>query len=158
MPDLLDRVLGEIRERMEHSRAAADEYRRLEAALAALETERQLDPGEERSSRTRSRRRARARAPRGANRDAVLALVAERPGVTAAEAAQATGIARATVSSTLSKLVSDGALERVELPGGSRGFRTATAKPASAGDADEPGDRAAEDERDADAAAGASSP
>lgn len=62
--------------------------------------------------------------------------MSERPGVSAAELAGATGIARATINSTLYKLVADGALERVELPAGTHGYRLAEAA-GSDGAADE---------------------
>jgi CRP-like cAMP-binding protein len=133
--DLLDRVLGEIRERMERAQAAVEESRRLEAALAALERERS-----ESSPRPRRGRRgagAGRRAPRGANRDAIVGVVSERPGVSAAEIAGATGIARATVGSTLSRLVADGVLELVELPAGGRGYRLAQTAPQTGAEAED---------------------
>ena len=123
MADLLDRVLREVRERMERSRAAAEESQRLEAALAALDRDRAEPSTAPRPRRGRRRAESRRRARRGANRDAIVGVVSERPGVSAAEVAGATGIARATVTSTLSKLVADGVLDRVELPAGGRGYR-----------------------------------
>ena len=65
------------------------------------------------------------RTRRGANREAILAAVRERPGSTAREIADATGIARNTVASTVTRLAASGALERRALPGGGVGF-TAT--------------------------------
>ena len=127
MADLLDRVLREIRERKEQARAAVEESRRLEAALGALDDERVERSPTPRASRQRRRQATKARAPRGANRAAVLRVVSERPGVSVGEVASATGIARATATSTLAKLVADGALERVELPGDIRGYRLAEA-------------------------------
>jgi len=50
------------------------------------------------------------RAPRGANRDAILQLVEERPGVSVAEIASVTKIAKPTVATTVSKLKRDGVL------------------------------------------------
>jgi DNA-binding transcriptional ArsR family regulator len=129
--ELLERVLREIRERKQAARAAVEESARLERALVALGR----DPGQpateaaatpSRRARRSSRRRKRA-AP-GANRDAILALVHERPGATAGEISQATGIPRSTVSPTLARLVEGGAIERTQLPGGV-GFR---ARPAAA--------------------------
>src|SRR5215207_1089187 len=122
--DLLDRIVQEIRDRMEASRAAYEESERLELALAALE---QPDRGA--SSEVGRRRgrgggssgRRRPRAAPGANREAIVAVVRERPGVTAGELAAATGIARPTVSSTVARLAASGALERTELPGGGVG-------------------------------------
>jgi DNA-binding MarR family transcriptional regulator len=53
--------------------------------------------------------------------------VGERPGATAREIADATGIARTTVASTVTRLAAAGVLGRSELPGGWVGFRTAVA-------------------------------
>jgi hypothetical protein len=124
--ELLDRILREIRERLERSRAAYEESQRLEAALGALGTGARPSrtgrrPGA--SSGSRSPRRVRARP--GANREAVLAVVRERPGVTGGEIAQATGIARATVATTLSRAVAASEVERTQLPGGRVGYRAA---------------------------------
>jgi CRP-like cAMP-binding protein len=123
--DLLDRMLQEIRDRMEASRAAYEESQRLERALAALRSQdgRGATPESPRRRGRSSVARGRPRAPRGANRQAILAVVGERPGVTADEVATATGIAGATVSSTVARLAASGELERVELPGGGVGFR-----------------------------------
>ena len=66
------------------------------------------------------------RAPRGANREAILTLVGQRPGVTATEISEVTKIARAVTYTTLSKLVEQGQLEKTELPGGQTGYKVAT--------------------------------
>jgi MarR family len=50
------------------------------------------------------------RAPRGANQEAILALVEERPGVSVAEIASVTKIAKPTVATTVSKLKREGLL------------------------------------------------
>jgi DNA-binding transcriptional ArsR family regulator len=124
--ELLERVVREIRERKRALQAAVDESARLERALAALGSEvRATSPPPDRGSRRRRRAsRRRTRAARGANRDAILALVRERPGVSAGEIAQVTGIARSTVSPTLARLAGAGAIGRVELPGGGVGYRS----------------------------------
>src|SRR5690349_3044984 len=109
--DLLTRILTEVRERKAAAQAAYDESRRLEAALAALDRQEGGAPAAPRRTRRTARRAPaarRPRAPRGENRRRVLELVEERPGVTAGEVAQSTGIARPTVASTLAKLASDG--------------------------------------------------
>lgn len=49
-------------------------------------------------------------APRGANQAAILAIVEERPGVSVAEIASVTKIAKPTVATTVSKLKRDGVL------------------------------------------------
>jgi len=129
--DLLDRILGEIRARMRDTRGAYEESQQLERALVALAAEaagRGDREGAQRSQRPRARggrarRSGRARAGRGANREAILAFVSERPGASAREIAAGTGIARTTVASTVTRLAAIGALERSALPGGGVGFR-----------------------------------
>jgi Fic family protein len=127
--DLLRRIEREIRERKEQSRAAYEEAQRLESALAALGSG--ADNGKTPSAPGRRQRRAGhrstagKRARRGQNLAKIRDAVRERPGVSAGEVAQATGIAKPTVASTLGKLVKGGELERTELPGGGVGFRAA---------------------------------
>ena len=123
--DLLRRMLGEIGERKEASRAAVEESQRLERALVALEADGMDASVRGRDVRQRRRAGRERRAAPGANRDAIVAAVRDRPGVTAGEIVSATGIARATVSSTAARPAGSGALERVELPGGGVGFRVA---------------------------------
>lgn len=74
-----------------------------------------------------TRKPAAKRAPRGANREAILTLVGERPGVSASEIASVTKIARAVTYNTLAKLVELGRLEKTQLPGGQTGYKPATA-------------------------------
>jgi predicted DNA-binding transcriptional regulator len=75
--------------------------------------------------RAPARRSNRPRAPRGANREAVLTAVGERPGVTAATIADVTKISKAVTYNTLAKLVEQGRLEKTELPGGQTGYKSA---------------------------------
>jgi CRP-like cAMP-binding protein len=79
------------------------------------------------SAAPRSRKSARARAPRGANREAILTAVGERPGVTAATIADVTKISRAVTYNTLAKLVAQGLISKTELPGGQTGYKAAVA-------------------------------
>jgi Winged helix-turn-helix DNA-binding len=51
------------------------------------------------------------RAPQGANKRRILALVIERPGITAADVARSTGLKRTVVASTMSRLKRTGELE-----------------------------------------------
>jgi hypothetical protein len=67
-----------------------------------------------------------ARAPRGANREAVLAVVRERPGVTANELAAASGVTGGTLYALLRRLTEQGELAKRELPGGQTGYALAT--------------------------------
>src|SRR5829696_3879088 len=120
--DLLDRIRGEIRDRLRVSRAAYEESQRLEAALAAL-GERSARQATAASSRPAPRRAPRA--PRGENLRRIRDVVEQRPGASAGEIAGATGITRTTVASTLGKLARDGELEKTQLPGGAVGYRRA---------------------------------
>jgi MarR family protein len=132
MPDLLDRIKTEIHERLEESRAAVAEYERLEAARRALDgsggstatrgSARRTQRAAPRQRSTGRRGSARQRAPRGANRDAVLRVVSERPGVTTAELAVASGVDRNTLYALLANLTKRGELERRRLPGGKAGY------------------------------------
>ena len=72
-------------------------------------------------------RKTRTRAPRGANREAILRVVGDRPGVSATEIADVTKISRAVTYNTLAKLVEQGQLAKTALPGGQTGYRAVDA-------------------------------
>src|SRR5262245_4781710 len=127
--DLLDRILREVRERLEASRDAYEESRRLDEALAALGAATKSSPAP--TSRSRRAQARSARAPRGEHLRRIREVVAERPGTSAGEIASAAGIARPTVASTLAKLARDGELEKTELPSGRVGYRVAREEPAA---------------------------
>jgi hypothetical protein len=131
MPELLlPRLKQEIEARLAELRPLIAEIEQLEAAKDALLARGELPaapvaaPARRRAARNGGRRAARAaapavpaapkgdgeRAPRGANRDAILALVEERPGVSVAEIASVTKIAKPTVATTVSKLKREGVL------------------------------------------------
>ena len=143
MPDLLERIQAEIRERLDASREAVREYERLRAALEALDGAARPASRGDRSqatpvARARARRRAksggsRKRAPRGANREAVLQLVGERPGITTSELAAASGVAKPTLYTLLSSLTKQDVLQRQELPGGQSGYRIRTVDASATG-------------------------
>ena len=129
--DLLERVRREVHERKQTAQAAYEESRRLEQALVALERDTQRSGRSKAAERRPRRQRAaqgRNRARRGANREAILAAVGERPGATAREIADAARIARTTVASTLTRLAAAGVLERLELPDGGVGFRVESSR------------------------------
>src|SRR3954471_16420208 len=142
MPDeLLDRILAEIRDRLDASRAAYEESQRLEAALRALGSGRAPEPSRPRATSRpapRSRPRAPARAPHGETQRRIRAFVAEHPGATAGEIAAATGIARPTVASTLGKLAREGELEKTKLASGGVGYRPVASAPAADAPTTEP--------------------
>ena len=143
MPDLLERIQAEIRERLDASREAVREYERLRAALEALDGAARPASSDDRSqatpvARSRARRRAksggsRKRAPRGANREAVLQVVGERPGITTSELAAASGVAKPTLYTLLSSLTKQDVLQRQELPGGQSGYRIRTVDASATG-------------------------
>lgn len=176
MPELLlPRLKQEIEARLAELRPLIAEIEQLEAAKEALLARGEL-PASPIAAPARRRaaarngggaRRARARAtakpadggdgeraPRGANRDAILTLVEERPGVSVAEIASVTKIAKPTVATTVSKLKREGVLAD-EAGGVKLASRqaitlssTATAAPAAEGTDAEVAD-AAGDERPA---------
>jgi hypothetical protein len=74
----------------------------------------------------------RKRAARGANRDALLGVVGERPGVTARELAAASRVTGGTLYTRLRRLTDDGTLDKRELPGGQTGYALATSAAAAA--------------------------
>src|SRR4051794_36144067 len=92
----LRRRLVEIERELAGFEQLAAERSRIEAALARLD-------GQSDSAK-RSRKSSGRRAPRGANQARILAVVDERPGVSAADVAGTTGIGSGTVGSTLAKL------------------------------------------------------
>ena len=158
MSELLDRIETEIRERLAATRAAMLEHERLQAALDALtgavEEPHAVKRGARGVARRAPTRRAtrgstadgtrpaaspvRRRAPRGANRQAVLGVIEERPGVTAAELSVASGVHRGTLSALLRTLVDRGELEKRPLTGGRTGYARAAAEPLPAASGSEP--------------------
>ena len=127
MSDLLERIHREIRERLAASRAAVEESARLEAALEALAGAADERRGCRATAATPAPagQAARRRAPRGANRSAVLAAVAERPGTSAGEIAASSGVTRGVVDAQLRQLVTEGLLVKRDLPSGRSGYSPA---------------------------------
>jgi len=140
LSEFLTRIHREVTARLIESRAAVEESRRLEAALEALDNGqsavRPSAPSVSRGTRRASGERRparRKRARRGANREAVLRVVGERPGITPSELVAASGVEKRSLYTLLSTLTKDGVLERTELPGGQNGYRLArAASPSSA--------------------------
>jgi DNA invertase Pin-like site-specific DNA recombinase len=106
----------------------ADEAEQLRTAIARLEAIEPSRSGRRRGGRAAAkggagRRAARPsngqRAPRGQNRRLILEAIKTQP-KTAGDVAKETGIGRPTVSTTLTKLVSDGAAVKAE-----RGYKAA---------------------------------
>jgi len=131
MADLVGQIQRDIEKRLQELRPLIEEKEQLEAVLAALTNgSTAAAPAAPRVRATTTRSSAgRApyaagksrRAPRGANREAILTVVRERPGVSAAEVAEITKIAKPTVHTTISQLKRKGILE----PEGSGGVKLA---------------------------------
>jgi predicted HTH transcriptional regulator len=130
MADLVGQIQRDIEKRLQELRPLIEEKERLEAVLVALTNgSAPAVASAPRARATTTRPAARApyaagkgrRAPRGANREAILSVVRERPGVSAAEVAEITQIAKPTVHTTISQLKRKGILE----PEGSGGVKLA---------------------------------
>jgi len=133
MADLVGQIQRDIEKRLAELRPLIEEKEQLEAVLAALTNGSAggavAAPRARATTTTPPRAAARApyaagksrRAPRGANREAILTVVRERPGVSAAEVAAITRIAKPTVHTTISQLKRKGILE----PEGSGGVKLA---------------------------------
>lgn len=121
MADLVGQIQRDIEKRLQELRPLIEEKERLEAVLAALKNGSAAvsSAPRPRATTTTTRVPGRApyaagrgrRAPRGANREAILTVVRERPGVSAAEVAEITRIAKPTVHTTISQLKRKGILE-----------------------------------------------
>ena len=134
--DLLNRIRTELEGRLEQTRAAREESARIERALVALdgvdEAPEPTPARRRRSGRSPNRMTPRPRAPRGQNRQRVLAAVGERPGASPAEIARASSVERSVLYALLTRLLASGELEKRELPGGGTGYALASALGADA--------------------------
>src|SRR5690349_17572806 len=108
--DTWKRRLSELEEQIA---PLADEAEQLRTAIAPLEA---IEP---RAAGRRGARTSTGRASRGQNRRLILEAIRSEP-KTAGDVAKETGIGRPTVSTTLTKLVSDGAAVKAE-----RGYKAA---------------------------------
>ncbi|MDO8211604.1 winged helix-turn-helix domain-containing protein [Conexibacter sp. CPCC 206217] len=133
MADLVGQIQRDIEKRLKELRPLIEEKDQLEAVLAALSGDYAAPVAVAAPARPRARAAAPAsrapyaggksrRAPRGANREAILKLVGERPGISAAEVAEITNIAKPTVHTTISQLKRKGILE----PEGANGVKLAS--------------------------------
>jgi hypothetical protein len=144
--DLLADIARQIDERKRELAPAVHEYERLEAARAALDgTPRSTRDrsaagrrGTAKASRgggggrsaarrpagTRGRTRtpARPRAPRGANREAFLDALRERPGSSVPEVAEATGVHQAVLYQLRRRLLDEGAVVEQQRDDGRKGY------------------------------------
>ncbi|WP_210492482.1 helix-turn-helix domain-containing protein [Patulibacter sp. SYSU D01012] len=106
--DVVGSVIETVKARLEELRPYLEEAERLQAILAASEGRTATKPAEPRQRQ-------------GSNKRTIMAVIAQRPGVTAAEIARETGMKRTVVASTVSRLKRTGELEPegkgVRLPG-----------------------------------------
>jgi CRP-like cAMP-binding protein len=131
---LIDRIRHDIQERLEQLR---DEAEKLGRALAALDPRDKPKPrpaarstpapaatpkpqpvSPRKRTPSTSKRKPPTRAAPGATKGTVLAALSRDGAMTAGEVAKATGLGRATVSTTLTKLAKSGEVTKAE-----RGYR-----------------------------------
>jgi hypothetical protein len=141
MPEpLLDQIRSQIHARIRELEPAAREYARLDAALTALggaqttpnakprpTTKRRTSTGRRIARSPAGRPKRSQRAPRGANRAAALGVLAERPGVSASELSNASGVGRQVLYGLLKRLEDSGEIIKEPRPGGTAGYRVASA-------------------------------
>jgi hypothetical protein len=138
LTDLLDSIRAQLRTRLDELRPLLREYERLQEAEAALAdgspTRRKRASQPKRGGsqagrggvrRTGSRRPSSSSAEREVNRDKVLAVVRERPGITKTELRDAAGLSSAGVAQNLRRMLDRGEVREEALPGGATGYRIA---------------------------------
>jgi hypothetical protein len=133
MPDLLDSIREQLRARLDELRPLVREYQRLQDAERALgdgpptspkrtARRKQARPRRGSGGRAGSRRRSSAPAEREGNRQKILDLVRERPGITRAELKDAAGLSGAGVAQNLRRMLDRGELREEPLPSGTPGY------------------------------------
>jgi hypothetical protein len=141
--DLLEDIVRQIDARRRELAAVVREYERLEAARAALDgtsgsrrpaaqrratksgrpgSVRQAAARRSAGSRRRTKAVARPRAPRGANREAFLGALRERPGSSVPEVAEATGVQRGVLYQLRRRLLDEGAVVEQQRDDGRKGY------------------------------------
>jgi hypothetical protein len=134
MPDLLDSIRGELRARLDELRPLVHQYERLQDAERALGEGPAIRPkrggGPKRAqarpasaTQAGSRRRSSSAAEREANRQRILGLVGERPGITKRELKDAAGLSGAGVAQNVRRMLDRGEVHEEPLPGGATGYR-----------------------------------
>jgi DNA-binding transcriptional ArsR family regulator len=116
---VIDRLRKEIQERLDQLLTEAEKLRKALTALNPRGGSSSAQPEAPRPARAATTRQgARASAAPGHTKSVVLAALADGKAMTAGEVAAATGLARPTVSTTLSKLAKNGEVQKAE-----RGYR-----------------------------------
>ena len=123
--DAVDRAINEIESEAKRIRAEIEKQRkdldkRLKPLLDQLsdldDALRRLAPRDGRKPAA-TKPSPSQRAPRGANKQAILAVLKEQPGASASEIATATGIKSTVVSSSLTNLAKQGEVKRTKRNG-----------------------------------------
>jgi hypothetical protein len=120
----LQRRLAEIDAELRSVQGLIDEKARIERALSTepfAQPARRPSSSNSGSGRRTAPRRRRSRS--GNTKERFVAFVRERPGVSVAEVAKGIDVATAYGQNLASRLVKEGAIERVELPSGGKGLR-----------------------------------
>jgi uncharacterized membrane protein len=138
LTELLHSIRAQLRTRLDELRPLVREYERLQAAQAALadgsptSVKRAGQPTRGGSQARRrgarragSRQRSTSLAEREVNRQKVIVLVRERPGITKAELRNAAGLSSAGVAQNLRRMLDRGQVREEALPGGATGYRIA---------------------------------
>lgn len=117
--DLLDRVRRELDERLTQLRPAAREFARLQLAVEALDRVTAAPAAARPKARAaaRGRRRARQRAAPGQTQQRVVEQLRSNPGSSSTAVAQALGISANAAAATISRLVKQGRVSRLETGG-----------------------------------------
>jgi hypothetical protein len=141
LTDLLDSIRADLRKRLDELRPLVREYERLQEADAALgdgsptsgtragQPKRGGSQARQGAGRrggvrgTGSPRRSSSSAERVVNREQVLALVGERPGLSKAELKDAAGLSSAGVAQNLRRMLDRGEVREEALPSGATGYR-----------------------------------
>lgn len=124
MPNSLTDIEDQVDARLKELEPLVEEYQRLLEVARTLRAKKAPEPGAARrrsrvasddpepspTTRRSGRGAAKKRAPRGENRDRILALVSKRPGISNREIADETGIGRRVVATAVSKYKRDGLL------------------------------------------------
>lgn len=110
-PDSNSRIVREVDLRLAELEPLLREYEQLKAVRQVLTEHHNAAPGPRRTRRASGSPAIRGRrTPRGANREAILAFVRTHPAASVTQIAQATGIARPTLHTTVSVLKRAGVL------------------------------------------------
>jgi len=123
--DAVERAINEIDSEAKRIRVEIDKQRKdlerrikpLQDQLSDLEDALRRLAGRDGHKPSATKRSPRRRAPRGANKQAILAALKQQPGASAAEIAAATGVKATVVSSSLSALAKQGEVKRTKRNG-----------------------------------------